>query len=70
MRSRPAIVFALALTACPLSEANHPTRDDTAQPADDGSGDGGSCSEELAAEKARSEKLEADLAECRASLPQ
>lgn len=60
------IPLAIMLTACPLSEANHPTKDDTAEPADGGT-DGAQCPEEAAkieALEAEVEKLKAELAAC------
>jgi hypothetical protein len=54
-------LLALAVIACPLREADHPTRDDTNEPADGDTG-GELCEDEQAKIKA----LEAELAECQA----
>jgi hypothetical protein len=61
------IVLCVALLACPVREAGHPTRDDTSEPAEGGTG-APECEAEVAkikALEAKIEALEAELEGCR-----
>jgi hypothetical protein len=67
-----ALLTVVVLSGCPgLGEADHPTRDDTSQPADDGGGcepaaeTGGSCDAQLELAEARILELEQQLEQCK-----
>jgi hypothetical protein len=62
------MILSLCLLGCPIEAVNKPSKDDTSEPADGGTG-ANSCEDETNELRDRVVELEAELRECRSSSP-